>query len=171
MTSKGSRIIGKTALVLTLSVLSMLVAACGDVDRTAYSHFEKIPSSGWDPADIIVFEPWPADSAEAAIQLYDMELVLRNTVRKPLARLPIALNIEDENGTLRSDTIIIGDPKGPQMRSKERYGVCETVLPLEKGLKLSEGFAVTVSPLSDAESSSGLLNIGIRLTRATPGSD
>lgn len=159
------RILAGWNKALAAAVALVLTAACGKLDRTAYSHFEDIGGNGWDPAYVICFEPWPADSAEVSAERYDMELVTRSTMRKPLTRLPLAVTIEDADGTLRSDTIVIGDPKGPEMRLKERYGVRECTITLDENVRLTDGYSVSLSPLCEPSATSGLINVGIMLTR------
>ena len=88
-------------------LIATLATSCGDYHRTAWSHFEDIDSGGWDPTDIILFEPWPADSAEAASSVYDIDLVLRSTLRSGFSRIPVVITIEDNEHTISTYTVII----------------------------------------------------------------
>lgn len=152
-------------LLMTVVAIGMM-AACGKTSRTAYSHFEKIGSEGWDPADIISFEPFPADSSEAKSTRYRLELTVRYSTRRSIPDLPLAISTEDENGEISADTIRLklftpeGDPLG--MGSN---GVREQQIVIEENLRLTDGFAVNVSSLRPREDSRGLLNIGARLLR------
>lgn len=161
-------------LVLQIAaVLSALaVCSCGNTDRPlrpSYSHFERIPTDGWDPTDIIQFEPWPLDSTETANNVYRMDLVLRYSARNSLESLPLALTIEDGNGETITDTIVIGNgPAGvrkPTWHERTQYGVREVTAGLQEHVRLSDGYAVSISPLIERNNTVGLLNVGLMLTR------
>lgn len=149
---------------LTVTLMALLSAACTDSDTVPYSHFEQVGSDGWDPLDILVFEPWPADSAAAAGSVYRMDLVMRYSSRFRTADLPLALTIEDENGIVRADTIVIKPADSKNVETRQRYGVREMRMTLDPQLRLHDGFAVTVSPLAAREQTKGMLNVGIILT-------
>lgn len=151
-------------IIVALTVL--LGGACTTPDTVAYSHFEQIPTSGWDPVDVIIFEPWPMDSTEAAGSSYQMDMVLRYSARKALSQLPVALTIENEAGILRKDTMVLHTDSHPNGDTgRVMYGVREVTVPLERNLQLSEGYRISLSPLSPPETTEGLLNIGIILSR------
>lgn len=147
----------------------MLVTACGDSTRTAYSRFQDIGEAGWDPAGVLVFEPWPADSAEAATGRFKMELVMRYASRGIQSAIPVALTIEDENGVIRADTFAVGpgSPIAPALERKT-FGVREWGITLDPDLRLTDGYAVTISTLAPRERTAGLLNVGLILKRNTP---
>lgn len=168
MTNRARR---QLVLLTAALLLSVLAVSCGyrDDSYTVYSHFEKIGPDGWDPADIISFEPWPLDSAEAATSVYRMELVLRYSTRNSLDNLPLAVSIEDENGISHSDTIMAGSggkrKSAPEVTVRQQYGVREVTLPLQSEVRLTDGYAVNISPLIERSRTKGLLNVGIRLER------
>lgn len=153
---------------LTAMLSALLVDACGESTRTAYSRFENIAKDGWDPADVLVFEPYPSDSTAAAPAGYEMTLVLRYSPRSNPMAVPVALMIEDETGVLRADTLAVG-PGGSDVSYSERrtLGVREYALTLEPHLRLTDGYSVTISPLAPRERTAGLLNVGIILKRNT----
>lgn len=146
----------------------LLLAACGcsDARMPAYSHFEQIGAGGWDPLDLLVFEPWTADSADARLKAFDLDLVLRYSVRHPVSDLPVAVTVEDEDGVLRSDTIIVRYGQGGNVTSRLRYGVREAVVRLESNVRLRDGYAVSLSPVASRERTDGLLNVGLVMTAA-----
>lgn len=149
---------------ISAALMLQLSAACTADNTVAYSHFEEIPAEGWDPVDLLIFEPWPTDSAEAQHRDYSMDLVLRFSNRKHISLLPIALTIEDENGTLRADTLILRpDSAASGLSSRTQYGVREISLTLDSAVRLSHGYSVSLSPLTPPEASEGLLNIGLIL--------
>ena len=93
-----------------------------------------------------------------------MDLVMRYSSRFRTADLPVALTIEDENGIVRADTIVIRPADSKNVETRQRYGVREMRMTLDPQLRLHDGFAVTVSPLAAREQTRGMLNVGIILT-------
>lgn len=152
-------------LLWTIAALMMqLSAACTADETVAYSHFEEIPASGWDPVDILIFEPWPSDSAQAFRRSYRMDLVLRYSTRRHITMLPVALSIEDANGELRTDTLTLHpDSTDRSMSSRVRYGVHELRMTIDPSVRITDGYRVSLSPLSPRERNEGLLNVGLIL--------
>lgn len=160
-----TNIIGKTLVFIVAAAAAVATAGCGDTERTAYSRFEKIPGEGWRPDDVVAFEPWPLDSLEAAGNTYTMQLVLRYSSRCRLERLPAAVTVEDADRTLRDDTLVIGPGGDGAVSVREKYGVREVTAVLDPNVSLTDGYAVSVSPLLDPARTAGLLSVGIRLLR------
>lgn len=152
-------------LVFIIAAAAAMLAACGDTERTAYSHFEKIPGDGWRPDDVVAFEPWPLDSTEAAHCSYTMQLVMRFSARCPLESLPAAVSVEDADRVLRADTMVIATEAGGNTSVREKYGVREVTMTLDPELRLTDGYAVSISPLLDPDRTAGMLDVGIRLLR------
>ncbi|MCM1370164.1 MAG: gliding motility lipoprotein GldH [Candidatus Amulumruptor caecigallinarius] len=144
----------------------MALPSCGDISSVAYSHFERIGSEGWDPADILIYEPWPADSAEASAHRYDIELVVRYSSRRRIKDLPLSIVREYENGRQEADTVVLrlfdsgGSPAGDG-----HYGVYELPSKVESGLRLCEGYSVSVTPLAERNESQGILSVGLLMLR------
>ena len=155
--------------VFTAGCLLLAAGGCSDARMPAYSHFEQIGTDGWDPLDLIVFEPWPVDSADARLSAFDVDLVLRYSVRLPVSDLPVAVTVEDEDGVLRSDTIIVRYGHEGNASSRLRYGVREAVVRLENNVRLRDGYAVSLSPVASRECTEGLLNVGHVITVAASG--
>lgn len=152
--------------IVFLSASVSIMASCGaDTQRTAWSHFEKIPGGGWSPDDMVCFEPWPADSAEAAGSSYEMQLVFRYSTRCGLERLPAAVTVEDADRVISADTLVIANTPTDSTTVREKYGVREVTLTLGHDVRLTDGFSVSVSPLLDTGRTAGLLNVGLRLMR------
>lgn len=152
-------------VLICATLITLWCGSCEAPEKVAYSHFEQIPSSGWDPMNVLVFEPWPADSAEAANRTYNMDMVLRYTSRKPAFKFPMVMTIENDNGTVRSDTLMLSADSDKETKGKIHYGVREVTINLDKSVRLSDGYTVMLSPLSSPEYTEGLLNIGIMLIR------
>jgi len=149
---------------LAVTLLAPLIMSCTQSENVAYSHFEQIGPEGWDPLDMLVFEPWPTDSAAATATTYRMDMVLRHSSRFHIQDIPLAVMTEDGEGTVWTDTIIISTASASKTKTKVRYGVCETRLTLDSALRLNDGYAVTLSPIAEREQTKGLLNVGLILT-------
>lgn len=152
--------------VFAAGCLLLAAGGCSDDRMPAYSHFEQVGSEGWDPLDLLVFEPWTADSADARLSAFDIDLVLRYSERHPVSDLPVAVTVEDEEGVMRSDTIIVRYGQGGNVTSRLRYGVREAVVRLESNVRLRDGYAVSLSPVASRERTEGLLNVGLVMTAA-----
>lgn len=151
----------------TLSVLlqimtAAILGACGDLDHTAYSQFCDVNGSGWKEADVIIFEPADMDSLASPATRYDIDLVLRGSTRHKPAQFPLCITIEDGNGTISSDTLVIGGVTSHPTRSM--LGVREMIIPLSRGTTLTEGYTVSVHPL-EAGNTAGLLNVGLTVRK------
>lgn len=140
--------------------------SCGAKDGTVvYSHFEDIGSPGWNPADVISFEPFPSDSLINKNDRYKLVLVLRSSSRHDISPFPISVLKEDENGTLSSDTIMIDPQRNPEISEREQYGIREITMTIDPKMILTDGYAVSLSPLARQEHTKGLLNVGIIMKR------
>lgn len=150
---------------LIVSIIMMMaigISSCGSGQEIRYSHFEHIGDTGLDPMHELVYTPWPADSALARTERYDMELIVRYSTRKPMVSLPMVIERECLDGELRSDTLELhtfdknGEPLG-----KGRYGLHELRMALDSNVKLADGYTISLRSLLPAEYSRGLLDIGI----------
>lgn len=150
-------------VILTTIVIMSTIQSCGNTHRTAYSHFEQIGKDGWDPADVISYEPALADSTISKSQQFDMSLILRYSSRQMTPAIPLAITIEDEKGIVGSDTIIADSKSARFVKSRTRYGVREEIYSLGKNVQISDGYSVSVSPLSERSHSKGLINVGLIL--------
>lgn len=146
--------------------LILVINSCGKKSGdVVYSHFETINSSGWDPADVIFFEPWPADSVVTNQSVFSLDMVVRSSSRHELPSFPLQITMEDENGVIKNDTLMIDLNQGNKENTKENPGIKEIRLNLEQSLMLKEGYAVSISPLTQKSKTKGLLNIGLILKR------
>lgn len=148
--------------MLAVTLLTSLVMSCMRSENVLYSHFEQIGAEGWDPLDMLVFEPQPTDTSAATT--YRMDIVVRHSSRFDIRNIPLAVMIENSEGVVRSDTIVISPDGDGRTEAKERYGVREIRLTLDSALRLSDGYAVTLSPIVERERTKGLLNVGLILT-------
>lgn len=147
-------------------ILVLLLAGCVDINRPDWVHYAEISGQGWNPEDVLIYEPVPADSLVPASTLYDFKVIMRSATRSNISELPVAVTVEDAEGVVRADTIIIGGSNGPHLESRKAYGVRETTFMLMKATPLKEGLSITLSPLADASNSKGLLNIGIEMRKS-----
>ncbi len=158
-----------TATVMSLfSAMTLFLCSCVRLNMPAWSDFAEISGEGWDPTDMVVFEPVPFDSLAPAGTHYDFEMVMRATARHRPGPLPLAICVEDQNGVIRADTIIVGDVDGPELTRSRHYGVEEISFPLLEDLSLSDGMTISFVPLIEADVSRGLLNIGLVMTEHSP---
>lgn len=144
------------------------MTSCIHIDTPAWSHFFKVGEEGWNPEDILVFEPESPDSTGFKNPGYDFTLILRSSSRSHIDRLPLAVCIEDNNDIIKTDTIMIESSASNGMVSRNTFGVTETTLDLISDIKVEDGFSITVSPLLNAENSKGLLNVGIEMRESNP---
>lgn len=129
-------------------MLLCLTAACGSTDRTGWSGFETIGEGGWDPLRPLVFEPVPRDSARARHAEYALDLVVRYSGRIPFRSLPVAVEWQNSEGTLRVDTLSLPlfNPDGTPCAEAE-YGLCTLTVPLDSCGRYGDGTSVTLNNL------------------------
>lgn len=152
---------------IATALMPLMLQGCSGSRPPAYSQFEDVGRDGWDPLDMLVFEPFNRDSLATGQETFDMDLVMRYTSRVPARPLPLALAIEDGDGTTRCDTITVM----PTRNARSRYGVIESRIRLESDVRIEDILSVSVSTLADRGQSSGLLNVGLVMTPAkSPGS-
>ena len=138
---------------------------CREVNGTLYSEYSGIPGSGWDPSAPLYFDPWPADSLNVDNPL-DVIIRVRYSGRRAIAPLRMAVELEDIDGTLASDTLVMplfdgdGLPTG-----RGHYGVYEVRDTILSTYRLKDCFNVEMKALDPAEATAGLVNVGVVLTR------
>ena len=154
--------------IISVAAMLLMMGSCeNEPRRVVYTHFEEIGLDGWAPTDIIVFEPMPADSTLSPRQHFDLNLIVRYSKRSCRGEhIPLAVSYEDERGTLRQDTIDVGMQTPQAEEAKEMHGTYEVRIPLERSFTLSEGYAVTLTPLVAQDISKGILNIGLILSQS-----
>lgn len=160
----------KSVAFINIAFMLLLVLSFGSCNKNGkgklvYYHFEDIGSSGWDPADVISFEPWPEDSTTAKDHIYRMELIFRSSARHDIKEIPIALVTENENGVITTDTVVVTPEKvgKRKVRTREKFGIRESRFTLRRRMRLTDGYAVSLSPLTEQKNTEGLLNVGLRL--------
>lgn len=159
----------RNILMLAACCMSaLLLLSCSRIKDSSKSYikFEDIGSEGWDPADIIIFEPCPADSASVRGATYHSELMLRYSGLHKMNALPISIVIEDNEGVLSADTIIVGNNTESRFKivERQRPGINEVFITLNHEAHLTDGYSVTVNPLAPKDISRGLLNVGLIMT-------
>ena len=156
-----------TGYLITIAAFLLALAAtgCREVNGTVYSQYAKIGSEGWDPRNAVGFDPWPADSVNARGPL-DVVISVRYSGRRAIKPLRMAVTVDDENGEVKSDTLVIplfdrfGEPTG-----RGHYGVYEVTDTLLRRFRLRDGFGVELKPLDPAADTRGLVNVGVILTK------
>lgn len=146
-----------------------LLNSCGRLETVEYSDFREISADGWNPAESLEFTPWPADSLRGHSHSYDIILCVRYSSRCLLRNLPLELETVSlyGKGSQRPDTMRFTIPlytKNDRRKGKGPYDVYEVLDTLERGVRLSPGYTLSLTHDLDAASTSGLLNVGLLLT-------
>ncbi|MDE6007337.1 MAG: hypothetical protein K2G67_07270 [Muribaculaceae bacterium] len=169
MKKRGREIHILLGAALITAAAQVFMTSCAYIDTPVWSQFHEIGAGGWSPEDIMVFEPESQDSTGFKGHCYDLKLIFRSSSRRQISELPIAVTIEDDEGLIKSDTIVLGARENKsQITSRSKFGVTETTLSLLTDSRVGEGFSVTVSPLLDSESNQGLLNVGLEMRESVP---
>ncbi len=151
--------VAPAAMIISLSLLGACVPSC----PPDYVKFESI-TDGWGPLDLLVFEPTAPDSLPLTGSGYDIDLTLRYSTRLPVSDFPLVVTMEDENGQLSCDTLIVPAASGKGARISTHYGVREVSVPLKSNVTLTDGFALTLAPLSDRRLTESLRAAGVVFT-------
>lgn len=153
--------------ILTTVLLLTLAASCTHPGDPVYSKFLKIGADGWDPADLLVFEPVPADSADMKRGRFDIDLAFRFSTRRPIQSIPVAITVESYEGVVSADTVVIDlyDASGKPL-GEGAYGVHTVTRRLVSDTPLPDNYEISLSPLSRRQASAGLLNVGVVMTPA-----
>ena len=150
------------SMLLTGALALAGLSGCERRSTPSYSHFEEIPASGWDPLDVLTFEPVPYDSTESRRTNYAVTLVIRYTSRHKIPPLPIAVTIEDCNGPIKTDTITVDTESRDSLTQRAtRYGITELHLPLCSNVAITEGCNIRLESFREKTSTLGLLNVGL----------
>lgn len=145
-------------------VAIVTLTGCDRTARTAYTHFEEIGAEGWDKSDPLIFEPWPKDSLEVATQFYDLDALVRYS-RRASGEFPMVVYVENAERTLSTDTVIVKLSDSSGRSVGKGAGVCTVTIPISRHTRLTEGYSITLHPLTSASHSKGVLNVGVIMTR------
>lgn len=152
---------------IVVSALLMPVAllgSCGASDPADYIRFESI-TDGWDPLDVLVFEPVTRDSVPIKGDGFDIDLMLRYSTRLPVSDFPLTVTLEDENGIIRCDTVIVPAASGNGADIHTSYGIREVSMQLCRNVTLADGFSLSLAPLSDRSLTESLRSCGVLFRR------
>lgn len=152
------------SIIIGLMIMYALatLSACTENIDTVYSHFEQISSDGWDPADELIFRPDSLYKADRGAGLYMEKLLFRFSARARIKELPVEITIENLDGPLLTDTVIVSTIEPcKDMTTGVKYGVRETEITLDSALRVSDGYVVSMLPLAPREDSKGLLCVGV----------
>lgn len=157
----------KSVIFAVALLFGVLLCGCRSDTQPKWIHFENVDSNGWSREHPMTFMPYPEDSAEIRHSRYDIDLILRYGSRHPLKSVPMAIEFENDKGTLRVDTLSVAlANQSGQHLGKFSNGIYTLEIPLAKAQTLSEGYSISLQPLMEAEHTRGLLNVGIRLNPA-----
>ncbi|MDE6682053.1 MAG: gliding motility lipoprotein GldH [Muribaculaceae bacterium] len=141
---------------------------CRRVNNVVWSKYAPIPAEGWDPVNVIPFFPWPEDSLNNPSDRYSLLLSVRFSILSNPAPLHLAIHQEDDEGTVKSDTLSIKlSPPPDTPIGKGSYVVYESVDTIDTGIALRPGYCVELQSLSVPENTRGIMDIGLILSVET----
>ncbi len=157
--------LGIRLISIFIASAAVLLLGCRRVDNVVWSKYASIPEEGWDPVNVIPFFPWPEDSLNNPSDSYSLLLSVRYSILSKPATLHLAVNQENDEGFMKSDTVavMLTEPKDSPM-GKGSYGVYETVDTLFTGIVLRPGYCVELQSLSVPENTRGIMDIGLILS-------
>ncbi len=147
------------AYMAVTALVACLLSGCTD-RMPSYSAFRSVSPRGWAPDDEKVFEPWPSDSARTATERYEVRMCLRYHVPS-VEEARLVVETESLSGSARTDTVCLpllhdgGRPAG-----KGAHGLFSLEHTLDTGLRLPEGYTLSIHP---ADTLRSLSEIGIIL--------
>ncbi|MDE5790895.1 MAG: gliding motility lipoprotein GldH [Muribaculaceae bacterium] len=152
-------------ILLFIASASLLCMGCRRVNNVVWSKYASIPPEGWDPVNVIPFFPWPEDSVNNPSDRYSLLLSVRFSILSNPAPLHLAIHQEDEEGRMKSDTIMLTlSPPEETPVGKGSYVVYETVDTIDTGIPLRAGYCVELQSLSVPENTRGIMDIGLILS-------
>lgn len=142
-----------------------LLGSCRRVDRTVFASFVDIGETGWDPVNVIGFNPWPLDSVSTPSDRYGLSVIVRFDPATAPSGLPLFVRLEDENGEIATDTlrIVLKDDDG-HPRGRKSLVLSEVAHEIRRDLSLTDGFSVELTTLLPADMTRGITNIGVKMT-------
>lgn len=152
------------AATLSLGILLLMLASCGDRHEVLYSHFVDIPPSGM-PRDWVYTLLSPADSLRLPDTPVDVVVTVRYNHSCPLKRLPLAVEaFPMDTDTLRQPVFELFDREGRPL-GHGTYGIYQVSDTIMAAVNLPEGLTVlTANPLPSA-STGGIVSLGITVSR------
>lgn len=138
-----------------------------------YSSFIDISGDGIPENRAYVFFPVPADSLSSGIVDYDVILVVRYNSSAKAGSIILdveELSLRDENpDTIRVSIPLFDDNDEPV--GKGNYSIYEAADTLRHGIRIQDGYLLSVSTPLPREETIGIRSIGIILSRSGSGGD
>lgn len=154
-------------MTLTVAMMSAL-AVCSCSERSGregdFVKYVDVEPAGWEADETVWFEPFETDSTLREGEQLELQIMLRQSERYNPRPVRLAIEIEDATGNAVTDTILAqeNNPKYTE-DVKNQYGIKETTWRRLRSIRLNEGLAIGVHPLSEPEGTKGVLSIGVRL--------
>lgn len=146
----------------------IMFAACGKATPVVYSEFVDIDKDGIPPNWEYTFSPVPFDSTEMVNGLFDVIVLVRYSNR--CASKNVILDVESLSlEHMQPDSVRLSIPlldSTDKPLGEGNLGVFETADTLARGIRIPEGYVVSLSSPLPSEETKGIIDIGIKLSRS-----
>lgn len=146
----------------------LILSACGKDTPVVYSEFVTIGEKGIPLDWEYTFSPVPYDSAELATGRFDVIVLVRYSnrcVSKNVILDAESLSLEHTQPDSLRLNIPLFDPNGNPLGTGN-LGVYEIADTIATGMRIPEGYVISLSSPVSSEETKGVLDIGIKLTRS-----
>lgn len=150
--------------ILCLFILS----ACGRQTPVVYSEFVSIDEKGIPTDWEYTFSPAPFDSTEMETGRFDVIVLVRYSNRcasKSVILDAESLSLEHSRPDSLRITIPLFDGKDSP-RGNGNLGVYEIADTIASGIKIPQGYVISLSSPLPADDTKGIIDIGIKLSRS-----
>lgn len=149
-------------------LFAAVMTSCGKINPVVYSEFANIGPDGIPQNWEYTFAPCPFDSSEIATGRFDLIAVVRysNTCASKSVILDVeSLSLEHAKPDSARVIIHLFSPEGAPT-GKGNWGILEISDTLSQGIAIPEGYVVSLSSPLDEDTTKGILDIGLKLTRS-----
>lgn len=148
-------------------LFSLALMGCQRISPVRYAEFGNLPFEGLTPSQALEFKPFSTDSAEMLTERFDVVLVVRYTSRCPSRSIILdveEISLEREIPDTTRVTVPLFDDRGKPL-GRGNYGVFEVADTLKKGVRIPDGYTVSLSTPLSPSSTKGVDALGIILSR------
>lgn len=147
--------------------IGVLSQNCTDGNPPVYSEFIDLGTNGWDPINILPYNPYPIDSTMNPGERFDLILTVRYSLRGNDTSLPIQIYEESSLGVVENRRITVplrnsrGEPLG--RKGVVLYEVSDT---LRRNFVLPPHYDVSITSLAPRSRTRSIRAIGLTLVPA-----
>lgn len=149
-------------------VFSCILTGCTELTPMEYSQFENFDSSGIPQGWVGEYNPFPADSLNIGKGVYDVVMTVRFNTRARSRNLIVDVeqfSLSMPEPSSQREEIILFSNEGKPL-GKGNLALYEINDTIRRGVRVDEGYTVTLTtPLSPAETA-GINAIGVSLVRS-----